>query len=127
MAVEIACVLLLSTMLWDLSSGGKGCLQSHREPLSILGLATVVVYFYISVYFYTLFFCFCLHLFEFKRIESYSGKWYNVKSITFIATSITSFITFTKSFNTTFIATFITSSATSRCKSFTTTFIATFT
>eukprot|EP01084_Bolivina_argentea_P033767 62438_1 len=91
MAVEIACVLLLSTMLWDLSSGGKGGLQSHREPLSILGLAAVVVYFYISVFFYT-------------RIESYSGKWYKsiitsiiprITSITvsIIATVITTFKT----------------------------------
>eukprot|EP01084_Bolivina_argentea_P033764 62435_1 len=102
MAVEIACVLLLSTMLWDLSSGGKGGLQSHREPLSILGLAAVVVYFYISVFFYT-------------RIESYSGKWYKsiitsiIPRITSITVSIiaTVITTFNITFNTLFIISII--------------------
>eukprot|EP01084_Bolivina_argentea_P033763 62434_1 len=107
MAVEIACVLLLSTMLWDLSSGGKGGLQSHREPLSILGLAAVVVYFYISVFFYT-------------RIESYSGKWYKsiitsiIPRITSITVSIIATFNYitTCIFNITFNTIFIISSST---------------
>eukprot|EP01084_Bolivina_argentea_P094583 170044_1 len=64
MAVDmIACILLLSTILWDLSSGRKGGLQSHREPLSILDLTTAV--FYSSLLFLHL----CLHLFEDTHIE----------------------------------------------------------
>eukprot|EP01084_Bolivina_argentea_P241098 404829_1 len=66
MSVEIACILLLSTILWDLSSGGKGGLQSYREPLSILRLAAVV-YFYLF-----------LHFFEYIHIEFLSSKWYHL-------------------------------------------------
>eukprot|EP01084_Bolivina_argentea_P286311 491134_1 len=50
----IACILLLSTILWDLSSGRKGGFQSHREPLSILELTAAVFY---------------LHLFEDTHID----------------------------------------------------------
>eukprot|EP01084_Bolivina_argentea_P151840 264981_1 len=67
MCVEIACMLLLSTILWDLSIGGKGGLQLYREPLSILELATVVVYLYISLSFY-----FSIH----KGLNS--SKWYKL-------------------------------------------------
>eukprot|EP01084_Bolivina_argentea_P094584 170046_1 len=73
MAVDmIACILLLSTILWDLSSGRKGGLQSHREPLSILDLTTAV--FYSSLLFLHL----CLHLFEDTHIEITSILYYTI-------------------------------------------------
>eukprot|EP01084_Bolivina_argentea_P094580 170036_1 len=62
MSVDIiACILLLSTILWDLSSGRKGGLQSHREPLSILELTAAVFY---------------LHLFEDTHIDYTSFLFY---------------------------------------------------
>eukprot|EP01084_Bolivina_argentea_P241100 404832_1 len=83
MCAEIACVLLLSTILWILSSGGKGGLQSHREPLSILGLATVVVYFYIISFSYKLYH---FYLFDYTHIVFQSNeiikfKWFKIKNI----------------------------------------------
>eukprot|EP01084_Bolivina_argentea_P286312 491135_1 len=72
----IACILLLSTILWDLSSGRKGGFQSHREPLSILELTAAV--FYLSLLFLYLY----LPLFEDTHIDLTSSlfdifNWFN--------------------------------------------------